>query len=155
MRALILLSALVAGCGGSALEVGSTLEGELTTDDPAFHPGQPSDEIPARLEVGEPVVVLVTSTAFAPFVIVTSPEAPMGVSASDETGAGACLTLEAPMSPDVRIYVSGLEVGDLGPYRVSLEPYSDVLAQAHGCGVLEDGVETLTASSTTRGTAAG
>ena len=141
---------MLAGCGGSALEVGGALEGELTSDDPAFHPGQPSDEIAARVEVGAPVIVLATSSAFAPFVIVTSPEAPMGVSASDETGMGACLTLAAPMSADVRIYVSGLETGDRGPYRVALEPYSDELARAHGCDVLEGG-GTLTATSTKRG----
>lgn len=148
----VLLLALLAGCSSGGLEVGGSVQGELSDNDLEVHLGQPVDQIVVTLEGGEPVVVLVSSSEFRPFLIVTSQEAPFGISADDDTGLGACLALEVPTSEEVVIYVSSAEAHSRGRYQVDLQPYSAAFAQAHGCGALEGGPgPTLTASSSLDG----
>ena len=120
--ALLTSWAALAGCGGGPLGPGDSARGELTPEDAAVHPGQPTDVYVLDVGAGAGLVVRVESDDFAPFIILATPRAPMGVASDGGGGGGACVAVGPGVGPALTLYVSSAETGGRGRYRVTVEP---------------------------------
>ncbi len=142
---LVSLAALsfgVSRCGPApaafpSLDVSTVVTGTLSADDTDAHEGVTADAVDLSLAADQPVMVVVSSDVFAPFVIAAVRGAPLGADAGEVGARPACLTLSAPHPLEVRVYVSSAGGAAFGDYQIEARPWDAASARDLGCALLE------------------